>query len=347
MIRLSRSAAWSSLIGVALLAAPAAAQETEEQVADELVSDDAPAEVITNEGLVWKIGPGLSFSFNDNQNVVGQPDGWAMTLDLALPASIGYRTGGHELRGAFDGQFAASRSTALPEFIKSKDVFAFDADYLYHAIEILGPYVHVGLETAMFPGYDTRASTAFWAVARRDGSAERWTGTRFRLTDPFLPITFRESVGLFVHPYSTDAFTLETRAGFGGLHTLAEGQLVVSDDGGTDDIEVKELYSFDQAAVEAGVALFGQYFENKISWRIGADVAIPVVSRPEEPGQDLAGLTNIDLNATLSFKLLSWLSVDYKFRALRQPQLVDAFQIQNNLLLTLSYTWSSAEEEAD
>jgi hypothetical protein len=340
MTRCSKSV-WPLWILAVLWAAPVRAQETDEQVADDLVADEAPTEEITDEGLVWTVGPGLSFSFNDNRSVVGQPDGWAMTLDVALPASVGYRTGGHEVRGAFDGQLAVSRSTALPEFVKSKDVFAFDADYLYHAIEILGPYVHFGLETAMFPGYDTRASTSIWAVARRDGSTERWTGTRLRLTDPFLPITFREGVGLFVHPYTSDPFAVETRAGFGGLHTLAEGQLVV------DDIEVRELYSFDQAAVEMGVALFGTYFEDKITWRVAADVAVPVVNRPEESGQDLGELTNIDLSATLSFKMLSWLSLDYKFRALRQPQLVDAFQIQNNLLLTLSYTWSSAEEDAE
>ncbi|MBI5500650.1 MAG: hypothetical protein HY907_10450 [Deltaproteobacteria bacterium] len=332
---------------VLAVGAPAAGQETEEQVADELVSDEVPAEEVEDEGLVWKIGPGLGFSFNDNRNVVGQPDGWALTLDAAVPASVGYRAGGHEVRAAFEGQVAFSRSTALSEFIKSKDLFAFDADYLFHAIEVLGPYVHFGLEAAMLPGYDTRAGATVWLVMRRGGGVERWAGTRFRLTDPFLPITFRESAGLFVHPYASDAFAIETRAGFGGLHTLADGQLVVSDDGGTDEIEVRELYSFDQAAVEMGVALFGRYVEDKVSWRVGADVAIPVVSRPEDPGRSLEEMINVDLNATLSFKLLSWLSIDYTFRALRRPQLVDAFQIQNNLLVTLSYTWSSAEGEAE
>jgi hypothetical protein len=324
-----------------LAAAPAAAQQTTEEVPDDLVADEAPAEVVTDQGLKWQVGPALSFSFNDNRSVVGQPDGWALNLDAHLPASIGYRTGGHELRGAFEAQIAYSRSTALPEFVKSKDIFAFDADYLYHVLEWIGPYVHFGLDTVMFPSYDTRGSTVFWAVSRYDGTSERWTGTRLRLTDPFEPITFQESAGAFVHPYTTDPFTIETRAGFGGLHTLADGQLVVDDDGATSDIEVRELHDFDQAAVELGVALFGQFAENKVTWRVGADVAFPVVNRPEDPSHTLAELTNVDLNATLSFKLLSWLSLDYTFRALRRPQLVDAFQIQNNLLLTLSYTWSS------
>jgi len=150
-------------------------------------------------------------------------------------------------------------------------------------------------------------------------------------------------VGAFANPYTTDPFTIETRVGFGGLHTLAEGQLVVSDDAATSDIEVKELYSFDQAAVELGVALFGQFVENKITYRVGADVAFPVVARPEDPELTLAELINVELNATLSFKLLSWLSLDYTFKALRRPQMVDAFQIQNNLLLTISYTLSNED----
>jgi hypothetical protein len=347
MNRVADSASGATALLVALFFAPSvSAQQTDEQVADDLVSDEAPAEEVTNQGLVWKIGPGFSMSFSDNRSVVGQPDGWSLTLDATMPASIGYRTGGHEIRGAITAQVAFSRSTGLPEFIKSKDFLTFDADYLYHALEWLGPYVHFGFDTAMFPSFDTRSGTVFWSVARRDGSTERWTGHRLRLTDPFLPITFQESIGAFANPYTTDPFTIETRVGFGGLHTLAEAQMVVSDDSATSDIEVKELYSFDQAAVEFGVALFGQFVENKITYRVAADVAIPVVNRPEDPSRSLVELTNIDLNATLSFKLLSWLSLDYTFKALRRPQLVDAFQIQNNLLLTISYTLSN-EDFAD
>jgi hypothetical protein len=348
MNRAADSASGATALLVALFFAPsAAAQQTAEQVADDLVADDAPAEVVTNQGLVWKIGPGLSFSFSDNRSVVGQPDGWALTLDTTVPASIGYRTGGHEIRGALGANVAFSRSTALPEFIKSKDLLTFDADYLYHALEWLGPYVHFGFDTAMFPGFDTRSGTVIWSVARRDGSTDRWTGHRMRLTDPFQPITFQESVGAFANPYTSDPFAIEARVGFGGLHTLAEGQLVVADDAATSDIEVKELYSFDQAAVEFGVALFGQFVENKVSYRVAADVAVPVVNRPEDPALTLAELTNVDLNATLTFKLLSWLSLDYTFKALRRPQLVDAFQIQNNLLLTISYTLSSESASAE
>jgi hypothetical protein len=40
-------------------------------------------------------------------------------------------------------------------------------------------------------------------------------------------------------------------------------------------------------------------------------------------------------------------SVDYQFRALREPQLIDVWQIQNQLLLTFSATAGNIEYEDD
>jgi hypothetical protein len=59
----------------------------------------------------------------------------------------------------------------------------------------------------------------------------------------------------------------------------------------------------------------------------------------EGDDRGLVDLTNMEFGAKLSFKVLEWLSIDYVFRALKQPQLLDEFQIQNNLLLTASYAF--------
>ena len=347
----------STAVGTALFATwlgmgTAQAQVTDEQVADDLVSDDVPASELSEDAFKWKIGPSFSLSFNDNRNVVGQPDGWALNFDIGVPMSIGYRTGAHELRAALDAQIAYSRTPSIEDFIKSKDVFAFDADYLVHALEWLGPYVRFALDTTMLHGYDERSSETTWSVARPDGTTDVFLGRRMLLTDPFQPLTLTEMAGAFAQPYKSEGFTFEGRTGFGGLHTLATDQLALADDDATPEVEVKTLHSFDQAAVEIGVALFGAFVENKITWRLAGDVAIPVVNRPETTEHNIAYYTNVDLSATLSFKLLSWLSLDYTFKAIRRPQLIDEFQIQNNLLLTLSYTLSgdttaSAEPAAE
>lgn len=49
-------------------------------------------------------------------------------------------------------------------------------------------------------------------------------------------------------------------------------------------------------------------------------------------------MTNVNLGVQLSFSLTSWASLDYQFRAVRQPQLIEAFQIQNLLLLTFKHS---------
>ncbi|MBM4398523.1 MAG: hypothetical protein FJ087_22920 [Deltaproteobacteria bacterium] len=49
-------------------------------------------------------------------------------------------------------------------------------------------------------------------------------------------------------------------------------------------------------------------------------------------------MTNVELGAKVSFKLVSWASLDYEFRALRVPQVTDEFQLQNMLPLNFSYT---------
>jgi hypothetical protein len=42
----------------------------------------------------------------------------------------------------------------------------------------------------------------------------------------------------------------------------------------------------------------------------------------------------------LSFKLVEWASLDYILKTLRQPQLVQDWQVQNMLLLTFGYSYS-------
>ena len=56
-------------------------------------------------------------------------------------------------------------------------------------------------------------------------------------------------------------------------------------------------------------------------------------------------LTNVEFRANLSVKLVEWASLDYQFKTLREPQLIDEFQIQNNLLFTFGLATGSASPE--
>ena len=75
-------------------------------------------------------------------------------------------------------------------------------------------------------------------------------------------------------------------------------------------------------------------------------IMIPFINDLDtEDDRSITELTNIEIGATISFKVFEWLAIDYVFRALRQPQLLDEWQIQNNLLLTASYSFFKPEKE--
>jgi len=316
-------------------------------LADDLVPDNKkPDEIKKDEGWTFLLTPGLSLAFADNRSVVGQTDGSTFTLGINLLAGFDFRSGDHQVRSRLTINEAFNRNPVLEEFVKSTDIFKFEALYLYSILPWLGPYARFSLDTSMLEGFDHRAEVTHWQIAYLDGTTlDRW-GYNLRLTDGFQPLTIKESAGFFAKPYDAPEAALEFRLGFGGLHGIADGQKAVKDDGGTPAVEVLELESFDQGGVELGMTLWGEVFDKKVVYRVGAEFMLPVIySLPDGDDRNTLDLTNIDINATLSFKLLSWMTLDYVFRAMRQPQMVDAFQIQNSLLLTASYAFFQPEEK--
>jgi hypothetical protein len=316
-------------------------------LADDLVPDNKkPDEVKKDEGWTFLLTPGLSLAFADNRSVVGQMDGSTFTVGFNLLSGFDFRSGDHQIRSRLTINEAFNRGPALKEFIKSTDIFKFETLYLYSILPWLGPYARFSLDTTMLEGFDKRAQATQWHITYLDGTTlDRW-GYNLRLTDGFQPLTIKESAGFFAKPWDAPECALEFRAGFGGMHGIADGQKAVKDDGGTPAVEVLELQSFDQGGVELGVTLWGEVFDKKVVYKLSAEFMLPVIySLPDGDNRGTGDLTNIDIGATLSFKLLSWMSLDYVFKAMRQPQMVDAFQIQNSLLLTASYSFFQPEEK--
>ena len=50
-------------------------------------------------------------------------------------------------------------------------------------------------------------------------------------------------------------------------------------------------------------------------------------------------LTKFGFVAGLNFTVYEWMSINYQFKVLDDPQLLDELQVQNNLLFTFSYTF--------
>jgi len=181
-------------------------------------------------------------------------------------------------------------------------------------------------------------------VQNLDGTTSEFTGRRLRLTDPFQPLTLKESLGVFVQPVTNDRIRVELRAGPGAQQVFAAGALGLSDDEATPIVEVQELDSYQQLGAEGVANAWGTADEAKrIAYTVGVSVLVPVLysDLPEGDDRGALELTNIELSAGLSVKIVEWASLDYKLSVVRQPQLIDETQITNSVLLTLGTAFGS------
>jgi hypothetical protein len=326
-------------LAIAALALPRAA------AADEPAKLAAPKQeyVITpaesdgrRQGLDWQLSSGATLSFTNNAAVVGQHDGSTLILGIKLDGLFNYNHADHEWRNAVALGAGVARTPLIDEFVKSRDSLNVESVYLYHVIPAFGPFARLVLDTALFRGTDVRPGPTTYLIQRRDGTTDTRAGNRLALTSPLQPLTLKQSLGAFFRPVTRDEVNLELRAGGGGRETIAKGELAVADDASTPAIEVVELDNVYQLGVEVTAQVWGALYDKRVLYRASAEAMTPVVYSALRAGDDRSALelTNIALVGTLSFKLVEWASLDYELRAVREPQLIDELQVQNNLLLT-------------
>ncbi len=294
----------------------------------------------------WSPGIALGALLNlvDTRSVVGQQDGTTFTFGAAIDASLEFNEGMHEWRNNLALSAGTTRTPAIDEFIKTNDGLYFESIYLLHVLEMFGPFARFGLNTQMFPSTDIRPAAVDYVVSNLDGTTSNFTGRRLAMTDAFQPLTLKESIGVFVQPIRRDEIELEARAGLGAQETFAEGGLAIDDDDATAGVEVKELDDFYLIGAEAVVNAWGFMDPDKrISYTVGAGVLIPFVTSdlPEDDDRSLPELTTVEGMVGINVKLFDWASLGYKLTVMRQPMLVDEWQVSNNLLLTIGAAFGS------
>lgn len=323
-------------LAASLVSAPASADELDpEYVPDvkaEVKADAKP------DGFSHQLDLGATFAFNHNSNVVGQPDGAGLTFGTKFNLKLGYVKEKHEWRGLFNLGESLSKTPNIDEVIKSQDAVALETLYLFHAIDWLGPFVRLSAETALFRGADVRPDATTYDIARVDGSTETVTTTHLRLTEPLRPMTLKQSIGAFADPYKSDALTVEFRLGAGARETFAANQLAIADDAATPNVDVKELTDFAQVGAELVASAWGAIPNTQLNYKLGLEAMTPLYHTALGAGDDRNAfdLTNITFLGQLSAKVTSFASIDYELKIVREPQLVDAVQIRNNLLLTVA-----------
>ena len=289
-----------------------------------------------------RLNLGMTVSFGDNRSVVGQTDGATLAFGLKFDAGLDYRKDGHEWRNSLNMAEGLTRTPALPVFVKSVDLLALESIYLYHVTPWFGPFARATMLTSMFRGADVRGAPVTYQITRVSGIVDTQVGSRLRLSDPLQPMTLKQSVGPFLRPVEREAINVELRAGVGAQETIARGQLAGVDDDKTPVIEIKELANVNQIGVQAAADLWGTVSDKRVTYRVGVDLMIPLAHSALVAGDTRSSidLMNVELGAQLSFKLVEWASLDYQVKAVREPQVLESFQVRNSLLLTMGLGYS-------
>lgn len=284
------------------------------------------------EGLHPYLMIGASIALSSNNNFVGQPDGNSMTAGLNLLGRLDYLKGEWDWRNTLKIDEVFTRTPVIDDFVKTVDQFVFESVVYWNLSEVVGPFLSFKMDTPMLAGFDVRAAPVDYEVA---GETVATQVQRLRLTDGFQPLSLKQALGVFARPASDAELQVDIRAGFGASQTFADGGLVFSELDGT-TVRLNRLEDVVQAGAVVGVDAKGTLEEGRINYQLRAEVMVPFVNS-DPLDRSAIDLTNFDIGAKLGFKLFEWASLNYELKILRMPQLVDAWQVQNNLLLTFNY----------
>lgn len=315
-------------------ASPALAQDKD------LVPDEVQKTGKKKEGWDTTLSVGATVNFVDNRNVVGQNEGSTWTLGGTIKGDTKYKKGPFEFRSSLNINENFTRSPVIPEFLNTADSFIIDASGYYSFLAWLGVYGRAEMNTNLFNNYFATAVPTQFAVTELDGSVGPiGPSDRLLLKTPFGLTTFKESLGLFARPYSEKFLDVEVRLGAGAREVLANEQIAIDDNKDTTDvIEAKRLQNFVQIGAEAALVLQGAVSKNRVAYKSSFEALMPFYNSINPQDKGVLELTNVDWTTTVSFKLVEWASLDYQLKVMRQPLILDEWQVQNSLLLTFGYT---------
>lgn len=337
-------------VTVALAASPVFAQ-TPAPPPDapvEAVPDDIKAAVAAKkegerkEGFDATARVGASGLLLHNHQVVGQLDGFTLNVGLVLGGALNYVRGNHEWQNTASYDLSFSKTPAIETLLKSADNLEARSLYLYRipGLEWLGPFVRVRGYTQVFPGYAVPADDVTVRRIQRDGNENVFRAPAqlpIDLTTWFEPIVLAESAGMFLRPLDETWLSLDAKAGLGAQHVFAFGDgYVVADDAATPELEIKQLENVQSAGVELEVEAKGSLFLEGLSYGLTTTLYYPLIVSVDTDIGPLE-IVHLDVAGNLSYKLTDWLSADYVLRVRRAPFVLNDFQVQNSVLLTLGF----------
>lgn len=288
----------------------------------------------------WSYAVTLAANLNvaSNRDVVGQVSGNSFLFGASVLSGASYLRGPHEWLNTGTLNEAWSRTPTISQFVKSNDLLDLQSLYNFFLNEWTGPFARIALQTGIFK--TDRVTAADQTYVRDDLPTETTTGRRLRLSDAGQPLTLSESAGWFLQLVHTDTLNVYTRAGFGGRHTFADGARAIKSDKDPMNVRYTVLKDVHQAGAELFAGVDGKEVDGRLLYSAGVTALFPFLNN-DDTDRSILKLTKVAMSAAVGMGVFSWLSINYQLKVIRDPQLVDAVQVQNALLFSLQYTVSS------
>jgi hypothetical protein len=316
----------------------ASAQVKSDDVTEFVTEDQVKKSEAKDDTLDATLSTAASLSLTSNKDVVGEIDGFSTLFSLGLVGGLSYVNGAHLWQNTLSINESWARTPSLERFVKNNDQLEYESLYSYFLLEWFGPFARFNVETSVFDTTIVTAEAKDYQIARTDGTTDSLTGvTEVPLASSLEPLTLNQSVGLFAEPIRSTPLTWKVRIGAGARETFAEGVLANDDDDATDAIELIELEDVYQGGLEGFTGLEGKLGDGKFTYRLGASALLPFLNNDSQDRTAIE-LLRWGLSGGLEMAVVEWLGVNYKVNVLKDPQLLDTTQIQNNLLLTFKYT---------
>jgi hypothetical protein len=295
------------------------------------------------EGWSARAKVGLTGSVSSNRMFVGAEDGTTVQIGTVLSVGADLTSGQHRWENGLDLQLGGSKTPQITRFVKSSDVLDLISTYFYtlESVPWFGAFGRLKLASQILPTKVVRAQpyTVVFQdelggeLSREMFDAQVGIGT----TGAFEPFVLRETVGVFVNPFETDAFTFKLKLGAAAQEIIArEGFVIAADDVPTTTLTLKRLQSTVEFGAELGMATSGVLYPEVLSWKLNVDLFQPFVTTAETELSTI-GQLNAEVVLGVSLHLLKWLSLEYLLTAKRIPLILDAWQVQNLLVLSAGF----------
>ena len=161
-----------------------------------------------------------------------------------------------------------------------------------------------------------------------------------KLASAGIPLTLKESLGVFLDPYQSVPVNVSFKVGFAGQELYTDGKSFTSfdkdDSDGYYDVRLLGDGWTTSLGIE-GTAEFKGVLVECFNWSLFGRIYYPFEGDFDKDLYDGADRIHAEIAAKINVKIASWASFDYSLEIKRDPFVTLDWQITNNLLFTVGF----------